>query len=175
MEKPIINIQKLLIVALCKVSSAIIDIQEIEDEKMYKGNVKREINNFIKWYNDYSRPLSKLYYQTGAKYADTIVDQFNNYDTVFNNLPREADNRMCLAYAKLSSVIEDFNSVEFEDNNDIYYFGKILSEKTSILLTKGFWNQYINESAGEQGNAITLSFKMDHFGKKIYTEEDEQV
>lgn len=168
------NTQKLLIVALCKISSAIIDIQEIEDEKMFKGNIKRDINNFIKWYNDYSKPLNKIYYQTNPKYANMIVDQFDNYDTTFT-LVRHADARMCLFHSKLLSAIRDFESVTFEDFNDIHYFGKLFSEKAFMLLGKGFWNQYVKHTSTEGESVVDLCFNMTNFGKKIYTEEDEQT
>ena len=166
---------KILIVAFSKITSAFDDIIEIEEERIFKGEAKRQINWFHKWYNDFTKTVYNVYYQKNAQYFENTVDFFNNYDKHFD-VGSEKCTRMILIYGKLSSAKNDleklFEGSKVEDmsqeDHSLKFYGTTIAYQIQKLINKKFWNGFINMEDINGAHPQKLIESLDNQGFFLY-------
>jgi hypothetical protein len=129
----------ILVRALVKLSSAVYDIDELQESKAYKNQIKYDLNNFQNWITNYIKePITSLTKADGDLLVE-LIDIFNDYDdTVF--IKNEFTTKINLLLAKCYSAL-----------NDLKYLDKIhskyiieLASKLNTLTEKKYFNHYID-------------------------------
>jgi hypothetical protein len=166
------DLELLLIVMMCKITSAFDDITEIEDEKIFKGQTKREIKRFQEWYNKFSKELCLVYYNKNAAYFEDIISAFNKYETQITDFDSEKHKRMILAGLKLRSASKDIERVSVKEHGDIFVYVTMIQQNLTKLTRQGFWNQYLPPMMEANHKDVQISLK--NFGELIYMKKVEE-
>ncbi len=159
------NIELILVVAMCKITSAFDDIAEIESEKIFKGTVKHSITSFQEWYNKFSSELYKIYYEKNAQHFEGIITEFNKYESYLEPGSKK-EIRMGIAYLKLESAKNDLLDESTNENPSIGMFSLIVCSELEKLLKHGFWNQYTPDGSDRIAESLKKA------GESLYMVKD---
>jgi hypothetical protein len=163
-----VNSQKIIIVASSKITSAFEDIMEIEEEKLYKGTLKKKIKEFHEWYDGFSAATIGLFYQdpNNIKFFEKVISMFDKYDQYYD-VGSEKCTRMALAYGKLQSAAEDFIKIPMKDIDE-HAYGLMVAAEIKKLVKQGFWKQFtsMEDAAGANINALVDS--LNSVGQDVY-------
>jgi len=129
----------ILLRALVKLSSALYDMDELQEQNKFKYNLKNDIIKFQEWIEEYIKgPVTSLTKADGDLLVK-FIEMFNSYDeTVF--IKDEFQTRINLLLAKCHSVMHDLAQL---DSIHSHYVIE-LSGKVTNLISKGYFKPYVN-------------------------------
>lgn len=155
--------QKMIIIALSKSISAFNNVDEIVGEKIFKGNVKQKVLQFVKWFTDFNNKVYTVYYDTNPKYFEDLVSVFDGFNTKMEVKNKNVDN-LALFYMKMMSIRKDMMMSAFSDSRETYIFCQACILKIDRLMANKFWGgiKTIVEEKKEVRDLI------DSFGTDIY-------
>lgn len=159
-----------VMIIVTKMTSAIDNIHELEGEKIFKGIVKKRINDHISWFNKVSRGVYDLYYQKDLTQAEYVAGLFDNVGDAYPCSSNPNQNNLLLFKCKLQSVVNDIDSLFINADEkiiaDIVMYLQMVKERSAKLLNEKFWNQY--------SDCKSTIDQMDNYSRKIYMVPEEE-
>jgi len=102
-----------------KLSSVINDIDDLQDMSKYGKLIKKELNIFQDWVEDYMKgPLNSF----GKVDITCLYDLIVKFDNLENSIfiENEYKTKVNLVYAKMMSALNDLNKLEHEFKSYVY-------------------------------------------------------
>lgn len=139
-----------LVRALVKLTSAVIDIDELKECKQYKFQIKKDFNQWQNSIEQYTKDSMVQLTSADDQMLLTLINRFDNFENkIYVKSPYIT--RLLLILAKVNSALRDIDQMETPYNS---YIG-ILKQKVSQIIYK----QHISIHIKNYNKEFTELFK----------------
>jgi IS1 family transposase len=159
-----------LVRALVKLSSALYDIDELKLDKRYKFNLKKELNIWHEWSEEYIKTPISSFGNVDSETLMTLINIFNDFDkSIF--VIDDFTTRINLFLAKTESALQDLEN--FESSNSIYTkYINVLKTEIKNILSKNYFNKYIKYVDPEGNTYKSIVESLNNVSNKIIVGSD---
>lgn len=151
-----------LLRALVKLSSALNDSDEMKDYKQYRHQLKKDVNFFSEWLEEYIKEPVSSYANSDLNCLTDLIDLYNKYDEkVF--IKDDFTTRVNLFAGKLASAFNDLSTLE----EPYQSYMATLRNRLKNLLEKSYFNEYITHDYEDAPTLSDIVSSMDQIGESI--------
>jgi hypothetical protein len=144
-----------LVRALVKITSAVTDIDELKDHPQYKYQIKKDLNTWQEWIEEYTKDSLIKLTKAGDTTLGNLIGMYDDFENRFD-VDSDYNNRLLLFLAKVSSALRDLENMTPPYNSYV----NILSIKLKFVTDNSYLNDRLIKHPKEFNNLLSSMNKL---------------
>lgn len=144
-----------LVRALVKLTSAVTDIDELKDSPQYKYQIKKDLNHWQEWIEEYTKDSLIKLTKAGDTTFGNLIEMYDDFENRFN-LDNTYNTRLLLFLAKVSSALRDLEAIDIPCNGYI----SVLIIKLKFICNHSYLNNRLIKHPQAFNNLLSSMNKL---------------